>query len=174
MAPDVSLAGLAQLLGGLLAAFLQLGELLLVLLLGDHAVTPGAVAFRFHGMHLVGAAGAELGEGRAREVLVRLQLREAIRLHVAVVDDQVLAGGGRACAHLAKRGASSDPLGIHLRGSGGFGVAGGASSGIAADLLHLIRRELLLPASGEQGGRGDDSRKRSQGLQRFVHEFLLV
>lgn len=156
------------------SAHLGDGKLLLTLLFGNSTLVLVLVALRLHSVHLVGTAGAELGKCRAREVLVRLQLGEAVRLHSAVVDDQELAGCRRVGAHLAESHARLDPLGIHLGDGGLLGRFGSLLGGAFGDVGDIFDAELLLTASGEAERGNGDHQEESQGLQEFVHEFLLV
>lgn len=142
---------------GHLAFLLRLGggNLGLALLFGNRAFVLLLIALRLHGVHLGGAAGAELVESGAREVLVRLRLREAVGLHVAVVDDQVLAGGGSGGAHLAEFGASLGPLAVHL----GLGFSGAFHATLILDGLAGLHECSLLgiacAATGQKAERGE-------------------
>jgi len=141
--------------------------------LGRNVAIFRLITFGLHGVHLAGAAGVELGEGGARKVLVRLQLREAVRFHLAVVGDQKLASDCRDSTHLPELGARADPLCIGLGGFESFGVRSRTGGRAFTDPQDFISRELLFTASGQQRNQrdGHDSQ---QNVFQELHVDLLV
>jgi hypothetical protein len=177
MALRVSAAGIALLLGGLVAALFQLGELfclgglfgsdgLLTLALGG----VGLVAFGFHGVDLFHTAGVEVIGGRGRKVLDRLGLREAVRLCLAVLDIAEVTGGSHVGTHFAQLLARSNRLAVGLGGLGGRRCCSSTDGCATADPLDIAGSELLFAATACGQGEDQDCGKQScQGFQGTVH-----